>query len=114
MLLLCANKQVVRDLNGYSEQEFLTRVRQCFECTAVAGGSARPQRIAERRQIGMCLSGDWYLLKAKPGTYEDSDPVRSLDVQVYLHAYIWRTLLSCMLCSYAIGHTVFCAVVSTM
>jgi uncharacterized protein (DUF1015 family) len=84
LLLLRANKQVVRDLNGYSEQEFLTHVRQCFECTAVAGGSARPQRIAERRQIGMCLSGDWYLLKAKPGTYEDSDPVRSLDVQVHL------------------------------
>jgi uncharacterized protein (DUF1015 family) len=30
----------------------------------------------------MYLGGRWYLIKAKPGTFEDDDPVESLDVSI--------------------------------
>lgn len=36
------------------------------------------------REVAMCLRGDWYLLRAKDGTYPADDPVKSLDVQVSL------------------------------
>jgi uncharacterized protein (DUF1015 family) len=32
--------------------------------------------------MGMYLDGAWYALRAKPGTYDDSDPVGVLDVTI--------------------------------
>lgn len=73
--------RVVRDLNGFSVAQFLERVDVCFECRALELGEPRPERMEEKRQIGMCLFGQWYILKAREGMYDD-DPVKGLDVEV--------------------------------
>lgn len=79
--LLCMEyNRVVRDLAGFSEEEFLERVSVNFEVSKVAnGGKVEPDRLME---VGMCLRGQWYRLKVKEETYPAEDPVKSLDVQI--------------------------------
>jgi len=84
--------RIVKDLNGFSIEQFLERVRVCFEIVQVEEGT--DPRPCTKRQFGMCLgpNGTWYSLTAKEGTYETEDPVNSLDVQV-----LYDNLLSSIL-----------------
>jgi uncharacterized protein (DUF1015 family) len=36
----------------------------------------------ELHNFGMYTAGQWYMLKAKPGTYNDADPIGVLDVTI--------------------------------
>jgi uncharacterized protein (DUF1015 family) len=69
--------RVVKDLKGQSQGSFLNAVREKFEAEKTE--SPRPERATE---FGMFLSGQWYRLKARPGSYDAKDPVRSLDVSI--------------------------------
>ena len=69
--------RVVKDLNGLSQETFLAKVRETFE-VAVSAHRA-PQAPTT---FGMYLGGTWYELKAKPGSFPASDPVRGLDVSI--------------------------------
>jgi len=70
--------RVVKDLNGLSEEAFLDRVRESFDVEKAAG-VVTP---AERREFGLFMGGAWYRLRAKPGTWNDADPVGRLDVSI--------------------------------
>jgi uncharacterized protein (DUF1015 family) len=69
--------RVVKDLNGLDQRGFLERVGERFAVTPTTA----PRPDAPRR-FGMFLSGSWYRLEAKPGTWPAADPVRSLDVAI--------------------------------
>jgi uncharacterized protein (DUF1015 family) len=69
--------RVVKDLNGLTSEQFLAKVGETF---AVAETSVR--NPSEPASFGMFLDGQWYALKAKPGSYPADDPVRSLDVSI--------------------------------
>jgi uncharacterized protein (DUF1015 family) len=69
--------RVVKDLNGLSQETFLTKVREKFE---VAPSAHRAPQAPTT--FGMYLGGTWYELKAKPGSFPASDPVRGLDVSI--------------------------------
>ncbi|WP_243304887.1 DUF1015 domain-containing protein [Geothrix oryzisoli] len=69
--------RVVKDLNGLSQDAFLAKVREKFEVAPSAHRAAQAPTT-----FGMYLGGTWYELKAKPGTYPASDPVRGLDVSI--------------------------------
>ncbi len=71
--------RVVRDLNGLSAAEFLEKLRGIFEIEEMGEAEYKPDRI---HNFGMYLEGKWYSLTAKAGTYDDNDPIRSLDVTV--------------------------------
>ncbi|WP_257311323.1 DUF1015 domain-containing protein [Geothrix fuzhouensis] len=69
--------RVVKDLNGHSPEAFLAKVKETFDV------AVSPHRAAQApTTFGMYLGGTWYELKAKPGTYPASDPVRGLDVSI--------------------------------
>ena len=70
--------RVVKDLNGLSEENFLTKVRSSFEVEKV-DGILKP---TELHSFGMYLNKSWYKLTSKSGTYDDSDPVGVLDVTI--------------------------------
>lgn len=70
--------RVVKDLNGLSAQAFKDRLDEPFQVEQQAA-SYRPQALHE---LSMYLDGTWYKLTAKPGTYDDSDPIKTLDVTV--------------------------------
>ncbi|CAM9572596.1 unnamed protein product [Scytosiphon promiscuus] len=79
--LLCMEyNRVVRDLAGFSVRLLLLRVAVKFDVSKTPEGSkVEPDCV---REVAMCLRGDWYMLRAKDGTYPADDPVRSLDVQI--------------------------------
>ena len=69
--------RVVNDLNGLTEAAFLAKVGETFEVTD--GAAASP---GQPRSYGMFLGGRWLRLAAKPGSFPEGDPVRSLDVAI--------------------------------
>ena len=71
--------RVVRDLNGLTPAEFLDRLRQNFEVEDKGTETYHPAGL---HNFALYLDGRWYSLTAKPGTYNDSDPIGVLDVTV--------------------------------
>jgi len=72
--------RIVKDLNGCSKEEFLQKVEEKFLVTPYAcEGALKP---TEKHTYGMYLDGSWYLLAAKPDTYDPFDPVERLDVSI--------------------------------
>lgn len=72
--------RVIKDLNGYTADEFLNKISEYFEVEKV--NDNKPYHPAKRHTFGMFLDDKWYCLTAKEGTYDDSDPVGCLDVSV--------------------------------
>jgi uncharacterized protein (DUF1015 family) len=72
--------RIVKDLNGNSEEAFLSKVEEKFVVTPYeAQGVLKPSK---KHTYGMYLAGKWYLLEAKDGTYDAADPVARLDVSI--------------------------------
>ncbi|PIE83817.1 MAG: hypothetical protein CSA07_05355 [Bacteroidia bacterium] len=81
--------RVVRDLNGLREEELLERLAESFE---VEQQGAAPYKPATLHSFGMYLGGQWYSLVAKPGTYNDCDPIGVLDVTILSDLVLDRIL----------------------
>ncbi|MBP5365762.1 MAG: DUF1015 domain-containing protein [Bacteroidales bacterium] len=71
--------RVVKDLNGLSEQEFVSKLGECMTVEKIGAQIYKPSRLHE---FGMYLGGNWYKLTAKQGTYNDADPIGVLDVTI--------------------------------
>lgn len=71
--------RVVRDLNGLTDDEFLTALQKDFIVECKGTEEYRPKELHE---FSMYLSGKWYSLTAKEGRYNDSDPIGVLDVTI--------------------------------
>ena len=71
--------RVVKDLNGLSKEEFLEKLKQNFDVEKMGKKAYKPNELHE---FSMYLDKNWYRLKAKPGTYDDNDPIKQLDVTV--------------------------------
>lgn len=71
--------RVVKDLNGYSEEDFMKAVETAgFHISCMKKEPVSPK---EKGSFGMFLNGNWYLLKADESLLS-SDPVEGLDVSV--------------------------------
>lgn len=71
--------RVVKDLNGLSSSEFLAALGKNFEVEQKGEAEYRPRRLHE---FSLYLDGLWYSLTAKPGTFDDTDPIGVLDVDI--------------------------------
>jgi uncharacterized protein (DUF1015 family) len=71
--------RVVKDMNGLSKEDFLTKVAEKFEIEEIGKEEFKP---SELHTFGMYLDGNWYKLTAKDGTFPAGDPVKSLDVAI--------------------------------
>ncbi|MBO4583105.1 MAG: DUF1015 domain-containing protein [Alphaproteobacteria bacterium] len=71
--------RVVKDLNGLSPEQFIAELKKSFEVTEMGTEIYKPNKL---HNFGMYLNGKWYSLTAKPGTYNDNDPIGVLDVTV--------------------------------
>jgi uncharacterized protein (DUF1015 family) len=76
-LQILAYNRAVKDLNGMSPGEFLTRLSGKF--TIAEASSPWP---ATKGEICMYLEGRWHSLTVAPGTTNPIDPISSLDVSV--------------------------------
>ena len=87
-LMIMSYNRVVKDLNGYSEEEFLEAVSKYFTVEE-KGRKAFYQE--KKGSFGMYMNGTWYLLTAKESVMSD-DPVDGLDVAV-LQDYLLTPIL---------------------
>lgn len=71
--------RVVKDLNGMSTEDFLKALEKDFVVTQVGTDEYRPRH---RHEFSLYVDGCWYSLTARPGTYDDNDPIGSLDVDI--------------------------------
>ena len=70
--------RVVKDLNGFSVDEFMTRVSEIFEIVKEGKECIKPSAKGE---LAMLVGDTWYLLKTK-AQYKSEDPVNGLDVAI--------------------------------
>ncbi len=71
--------RVVKDLNGFTPQEFLTALGKNFIVEEKGASEYRPDAL---HNFSLYLEGNWYSLTAKEGTYIPNDPIGVLDVDV--------------------------------
>lgn len=79
-LFIMDYNRVVKDLNGFSSEEFLNKIKEKFNVEVYNGeGQYKPE---QKHTFGMYLDNTWYKLTAMEGTYDDTDPVDRLDVSI--------------------------------
>lgn len=81
--------RVVKDLNGNTPEQFLDKIREHFDVECKGTEIYYPAKL---HNFSLYLEGKWYSLTAKPGTYDDNDPIGVLDVKISSD-YILRDIL---------------------
>ncbi len=71
--------RLVTDLNGLSPDEFLEKLEFNFIVEDKGEEVYHPVAL---HNFALYLEGHWYSLTARPGTYDDSDPIGVLDVTI--------------------------------
>lgn len=71
--------RVVKDLNGMSSADFIKKLNEDFVVEKMGTDIYKPAAL---HNFSMYIDGTWYSLTAKPGTYDEKDPVGVLDVTV--------------------------------
>lgn len=71
--------RVVKDLNGLTNEQFVEKLKSHFDVELKGSEIYKPNAL---HNFSMYLDGQWYSLTAKPGTYDDNDPIGVLDVTI--------------------------------
>ena len=70
--------RVVKDLHDLDPEQFLEKLGKDFDVSS----STEPVAPSTLHEFGMYLKDKWYKLVAKPGTYDENDPIGVLDVTI--------------------------------
>ena len=70
--------RVIHDLNGLTEAQLLTQIKELFEVEE----SVAPYKPTKRHEFGMFLKGKWYHLIAKPHIVNDQGLLESIDAAI--------------------------------
>lgn len=81
--------RVITDLNGLTDDQFLAKIAEHFDVVDKGTEIYHPAKL---HNFSLYLSGKWYSLTAKLGTYDDNDPIGVLDVKISSD-YILRDIL---------------------
>ncbi len=71
--------RVVKDLNGLEPAQLFAALEKNFTVEDKGTDIYKPARLHE---FSLYLDGHWYCLTAKTGTYDESDPIGVLDVDI--------------------------------
>jgi uncharacterized protein (DUF1015 family) len=71
--------RVVKDLNGYTPEQFLKALDEDFIVEDMGTDIYRPAALHE---FSLYLQGHWYKLTTRSGRYNDADPIGVLDVDI--------------------------------
>ncbi len=71
--------RVMKDLNGKTADKFITALEDTFTVEEIG---EKPYKPEKRHTFGMYLENKWYKLTSKDGTFNENDPVGSLDVSI--------------------------------
>ena len=79
-LMVMDYNRVVKDLNGMTKEELLSKLEKDFIVTKSENNA--PVKPAKKHTFGMDIENEWYLLEAKDGTFNAEDPIEQLDVAI--------------------------------
>lgn len=88
-LMIMDYNRAVKDLNGYSKEDFINEVKKNFIINLVGDKAYVPEH---KSTFGMYLGKQWYKLEAKDDLKAITDPVEGLDVSV-LQDYLLKPVL---------------------
>ncbi len=71
--------RLVKDLNGLTAEEFISKIESSFEIKKMGREDYKPGKLHE---FSMYIQGNWYRLFAGKDMYDDDDPINSLDVTI--------------------------------
>jgi uncharacterized protein (DUF1015 family) len=71
--------RTIKDLNGLSEEDFFSKLKTGFKIQEKGENIYKPAKL---HNFSMYISGKWYSLTAREGTYDDNDPIGILDVTI--------------------------------
>ena len=71
--------RVVKDLNNLGSEELLAKLKLIFDVEDKGSEIYKPVKL---HNFSMYIDGKWYSMTAKPGTYNDNDPIGVLDVTI--------------------------------
>ncbi|MGM9831815.1 MAG: DUF1015 domain-containing protein [Paludibacteraceae bacterium] len=71
--------RVVKDLNGLTDEQFLSALEKDFIVEKKGTEIYKPHHL---HNFSLYLAGEWYSLTAREGRYNDADPIGVLDVTV--------------------------------
>ena len=71
--------RVVKDLNGLTSEEFIQKLEHHFVVEPTGSEIQRPSNL---HNFSIYLDGRSFSLTAKPGTFDDNDPIGQLDVTI--------------------------------
>ena len=71
--------RVVKDLNGLTSEQVLDALKKNFDVEEKGAGIYKPDHL---HNFSLYLDGKWYSLTAKAGTFDDTDPIGVLDVDI--------------------------------
>lgn len=82
--------RVVKDLNGYTSEEFLEKTAESFIVEEyMEKESYKPRK---KHEFGMYLDTKWYILTAKENIIDEKSPLKRLDVSI-LHGFLLEPIL---------------------
>lgn len=81
--------RVVKDLNGLTTEQLIAKLSIDFDVKEKGADIYAPQSL---HNFSMYIDGKWYSLTAKPGTYNDNDPIGILDVTVLSNLVLDKVL----------------------
>jgi len=82
--------RVVKDLNGLSNKEFMAKIEKNFTVNEISKSIIKPNKLHD---FSLYIDGKWVGLTAKEGTFDDNNPIDSLDVSV-LSKYVLEPILN--------------------
>ena len=71
--------RVIKDLNGLTKEQFLSKLNDFFVVEEKGAEIYRPDKL---HNFSLYIENTWYSLTARPGTYNDNDPIGVLDVTI--------------------------------
>ena len=81
--------RVVKDLAGLTPAQLLDSLSEDFDLVKKGAETYHPEAL---HNFSMYLEGEWYSLTAKPGRFDDSDPIGVLDVTILSKLVLDRIL----------------------
>nr|MBA3706771.1 DUF1015 domain-containing protein [Bacteroidota bacterium] len=71
--------RVVKDLNNLSATDLIEKLKKVFDIEEKGTEIYKPSKL---HNFSMYIDGKWYSMTAKPGNYNDNDPIGVLDVTI--------------------------------
>lgn len=81
--------RTVKDLNGLTKDQLISALSHDFTIEKKGKAIYKPDSL---HNFAMYIDGEWYSMTAKPGTYNDADPIGVLDVTILSNLVLDKVL----------------------